>query len=57
MGTHPSIILHEDKWIQQRVKEYCGKFPGHETTLSYFFWRIKPEGIQTMQSGQPLIFI
>lgn len=69
-GLDQKIILFEDKWIRQRlselvdhdkilpervVKDIFSHWPGNESMMSYFFWRIQPSGIRKLKSGENLI--
>ena len=68
LGIDENIVLYEDKWIKQRLGQLVDKrivteteakntfklWPGHESLMSYFFWRAKPSAIDKMKSSQPL---
>ncbi|CAH6418872.1 DNA-3-methyladenine glycosylase [uncultured virus] len=65
----PNVILYEDKWIRKRLGEMIGQgevtekraaelfktWPGQESLMSYFLWRIQPSGIQKLLQNEPLL--
>ena len=66
MQTDSDVNLYEDAYIRKRLSEYigltspkeCREFiasaKGNETAVSYFLWRITPNGIRRVKSGEEL---